>query len=46
MHTIKPALQQHILNMDTVPTTIEKWQEEAALFDTHRQYNEEIEWET
>ena len=32
--------------MDTVPTTIQKWQEKAALFDAHWRYNREIEKET
>ena len=32
--------------MDTVPTTIQKWQEKAALFDAHWRYNCEIEKET
>ena len=46
MRAIKPALRSRILNMDTVPTTIQKWQEKAALFDAHWRYNREIEKET
>ena len=46
MRAIKPALRSRILNMDTVPNTINKWQEKAALFDAHWRYNREIEKET
>ena len=46
MRAIKPALHSHILNIDTVPTTIAKWQEKAALFNTHWCYNKEIKKES